>query len=73
MWVVYYAHMRRKIPTTFTVDFEQLERLGRIAERTNLPRSSIVRSALEKELRHFEAALGIGPSSTGEEVIHVDL
>ncbi len=71
--VLYYAHMRRKIPTTFTVEFEQLERLGRISERTNLGRSSIVRSALEKELRHFEAVLGITSSAKGEEVIHVDL
>jgi predicted DNA-binding protein len=63
--------MRRKIPTTFTVEFEQLERLGRISERTNLARSSIVRSALEKELRHYETALGLG--ADGLEVIHVEL
>ena len=65
--------MRRKIPTTFTVEFEQLERLGRISERTNLARSSIVRAALEKELLHYETVLGIGPGPQGEGVIHVDL
>ncbi len=68
--MVYYARMRRKIPTTFTVEFEQLERLGRISERTNLARSSIVRSALEKELRHYETTLGLEPD--GLEVIRVE-
>lgn len=46
--------MRRKIPTTFTVEFDQLERLGRIADWTRLNRSSIVRDALERELRRYE-------------------
>ena len=63
--------MRRKIPTTFTVEFDQLERLGRVSDRTRLNRSSIVRSALEKELRHYETALGLG--ADGLEVINVDL
>ena len=63
--------MRRKIPTTFTVEFEQLERLGRVSDRTRLNRSSIVRSALEKELRHYETVLGLG--TDGLEVIHVEL
>lgn len=70
--MVYYPRMRRKIPTTFTVEFEQLERLGRISERINLARSSIVRSALEKELLHYETVLGIGSNPGGEGVIHVD-
>ena len=51
--------MRRKIPTTFTVEFDQLERLGRVSERTRLNRSSIVRSALERELKRYEEALGV--------------
>ena len=63
--------MRRKIPTTFTVEFDQLERLGRVSDRTRLNRSSIVRSALEKELRHYETVFGLG--ADGLEVIHVDL
>jgi hypothetical protein len=46
--------MRRKIPTTFTVEFEQLERLGRVSDWTRLNRSSIVRDALERELRRYE-------------------
>lgn len=62
--------MRRKIPTTFTVEFEQLERLGRIAQRTNLARSSIVRDALEKELRHYGTTLAFEPD--GVEVIRVE-
>lgn len=62
--------MRRKIPTTFTVEFEQLERLSRVSERTRLNRSSIVRDALEHELRRYEAELEIAKAV---EVIDVDL
>ena len=68
--VVYYPRMRRKIPTSFTVESDQLERLERICGRTNLARSSIVRSALEKELRHYETMLGLAPD--GVEVIRVE-
>ena len=46
--------MHRKIPTTFTVEFDQLERLGRVSDWTRLNRSSIVRDALERELRRYE-------------------
>lgn len=62
--------MRRKIPTTFTVEFEQLERLGRVSERTRLNRSSIVRDALERELKRYEE--GLEPTKAVE-VINVDL
>lgn len=63
--------MRRKIPTTFTVELEQLERLARVAYRSKLNRSSIVREALEKELRQYETAFGLSPE--GIEVIDVGL
>lgn len=62
--------MRRKIPTTFTVEFDQLERLGRVSERTRLNRSSIVRDALERELKRYEDDLEL-PKVL--EVINVDL
>lgn len=68
--VCYTAIMRRKIPTTFTVEFDQLERLARVADRSRLNRSSIVRDALEKELRHYETTLGLEPD--GVEVIRVE-
>jgi predicted transcriptional regulator len=46
--------MRRKIPTTFTVELDQLERLLQISARTRINRSLIVRDALERELRRYE-------------------
>ena len=49
--------MRRKIPTTFTVELDQLERLMLVSAKTRINRSLIVRDALERELRRYE----IGP------------
>jgi predicted transcriptional regulator len=42
--------MQRKIATTFTVEFDQLERLTEEAKRSGINRSIIVREAIEREL-----------------------
>jgi predicted transcriptional regulator len=48
------TRMPRKIPITFTVELDQIERLGRITARTRVTRSVIVRDAIERELARYE-------------------
>ncbi|OFV87056.1 MAG: hypothetical protein A3J75_02685 [Acidobacteria bacterium RBG_16_68_9] len=48
--------MQRKIPTTFTIDLDLLERLTKVAANERLTRSFIVRVALERELQRYEAS-----------------
>jgi predicted transcriptional regulator len=58
--------MRRKVPTTFTVELDQLERLLQISAKTRMNRSLIVRDALERELRRYEQ----GSQSEKVEEVH---
>jgi predicted transcriptional regulator len=46
--------MARKVPITFTVELNQIERLARISARTRVTRSLIVRDAIERELERYE-------------------
>jgi len=46
--------MQRKIPTTFTIDLDLLERLTKVAADERLTRSFIVREAIQRELRRYE-------------------
>ena len=46
--------MQRKIPTTFTIDLDLLERLMKVAASERLTRSFIVREALQRELQRYE-------------------
>lgn len=48
------SYMQRKVPTTFTIELDQLERLVRVATRTRVNRSLIVRDALDRELARYE-------------------
>jgi len=47
--------MKRKIPTTFSVDPDQLARMDELAERTGINRSKVIRRAIEIALQEFEA------------------
>ena len=49
--------MQRKIPTTFTIDLDFPERLMKVAPSEGLPRSFIMREALQHELQRYEESL----------------
>ena len=45
---------RRKINSSFTIEFSQIERPDVLSKRTRIPKSEIVRNALERELLKYE-------------------
>jgi predicted transcriptional regulator len=46
--------MQRKIPTTFTIGLDLLERLTKVAADERVTKSFIVRNAIERELRRYQ-------------------
>ena len=44
----------RKINSSFTIELSQLERLDALSKRTRIPKSEIVRNALERELLKYD-------------------
>jgi predicted DNA-binding protein len=45
---------QRKINSSFTIELSQLERLDALSKRTRIPKSEIVRNALERELTKYD-------------------
>lgn len=60
--------MPRKIPTTFTVELDQLERLTEVAARTRINRSIIVREGIELALARYARAEQASQKVSGERV-----
>jgi predicted DNA-binding protein len=45
---------QRKINSSFTIELSQLERLDALSKRTRIPKSEIVRNALDRELAKYD-------------------
>ena len=60
----------QKITASVTLEIGQLERLNEVAERAKVSRSTIVRDAIERELKRYEKPDELGdPLPKGERVV----
>jgi metal-responsive CopG/Arc/MetJ family transcriptional regulator len=51
-----------KITASVTLEINQVERLNEIAQRVQVSRSTIVRDAVERELKRYENPTGVDES-----------
>ena len=51
------ATKKRRVPMVFNMDYEQAEKLDRLAERLGLPKSVLVREAVDHLLAKYQQDL----------------
>jgi predicted DNA-binding protein len=60
---------QRKINSSFTIELSQLERLDALSKRTRIPKSEIVRNALDIELAKYDEELAEAQSDGRRAVV----
>jgi predicted DNA-binding protein len=60
------AAKKRRVPMVFNMDYEQAEKLDRLAARLGLPKSALVREAVDRLLEKYQKQLAEGiPEEAG--------